>query len=75
MEALTLIGATIRNPEITVIVDILIKALSNPFDHNKKGLNILLKTEFAHFIDIPALSIIIPILEYALTSKDEESKS
>ena len=44
--------------------------MSDPFENNKKGLNILLKTEFAHFIDVPALSLIIPILEYALTSKD-----
>ncbi len=48
----------------------MIKSLSDPFYENKKGLNILLKTEFAHFIDVPALSLIIPILEYALTSKD-----
>ena len=55
-------------------MDVLIKSLSDPFYENKKGLNILLKTEFAHFIDVPALSLIIPILEYALTSKDQESK-
>lgn len=73
-DALTLIGTTIRNPELTLIVDVLILALSNPFDENKKGLNILLKTEFAHFIDIPALSLIIPIVEYALTSKEQEPK-
>lgn len=73
-DALTLIGTTIRNPELTLIVDVIIKALSNPFDENKKGLNILLKTEFAHFIDVPALSLIIPVIEYALTSKDQTSK-
>lgn len=49
-------------------------ALSNPFDQNHKGLNILLKTEFAHFIDVPSLSVIIPIIKYALMSKDQPSK-
>ena len=70
MEALSLIGQTIRNPELTLIVDVIIKSLANPFDENKKGLNILLKTEFAHFIDVPALSLIIPVIEYGLTSND-----
>jgi hypothetical protein len=73
-EALTLIGSTIRNPELTLIVDVLIKSIADPFYENKKGLNILLKTEFAHFIDVPALSLIVPIIEYALTSRDQESK-
>lgn len=41
-ESLTLIGSSIKNPEISEIVDILIKALSDPFDMNKYGLEILL---------------------------------
>ena len=45
-EALTIIGSTIKNPEIEQIVDVLIKSLSDPFYQNKKGLNILLKTEY-----------------------------
>jgi hypothetical protein len=69
-EALTLIGSTIRNPELTLIVDVLIKSIADPFYENKKGLNILLKTEFVHFIDVPALAMIVPIIEYALTSRD-----
>lgn len=73
-EALALIGTTIRNPEVTQIVDVLIKSLSNPFDENHKGLNILLKTEFAHFIDVPSLSVIIPILEHGLISKQLSQK-
>jgi len=73
-EALTLIGSTIRNPELTLIVDVLIKSIADPFYENRKGLNILLKTEFVHFIDVPALSLIVPIVEYALTSRDQDSK-
>lgn len=33
-----------------------------------------MKTEFVHFIDVPALSLIVPIVEYALTSREQESK-
>ena len=73
-DALALIGTTIRNPEVTQIVDVLIKALSNPFDENHKGLNILLKTEFNHFIDVPSLSVIIPIIEHGLISKQLSQK-
>jgi hypothetical protein len=36
-ESLELIGSTIQNPEISHIADILIRALSNPFDENLKG--------------------------------------
>ncbi|KAL4445680.1 hypothetical protein ABPG74_006231 [Tetrahymena malaccensis] len=69
--SLTLIGSSIKNPEISEIVDILIKALSDPFDLNKSGLEILLKTRFVHYIDAPALSLVIPIVDYALTQKRE----
>ena len=53
-----------------MIVDVLIKSIADPFYENKKGLNILLKTEFVHFIDVPALAMIVPIIEYSLTSRD-----
>jgi hypothetical protein len=35
---------------------------------------ILLKSEFIHYLDIPALSMIVPILDYGLRSRDDESK-
>ena len=63
---MTLIGSTVKNPEISEIVDILIKALSDPFDMNKNGLEILLKTRFVHYIDAPSLALVIPIVDYAL---------
>ncbi len=49
-------------------------ALSDPFYENKKGLEILLKTPFVHYIDIPALSMVIPIIEYGLRSRDSHLK-
>jgi hypothetical protein len=71
---LKVIGSTIKNPEISEIIDILIKSLSDPFYENQKGLNVLLKTTFVHYIDIPALSLVVPIIEYALKSRDSEKK-
>jgi hypothetical protein len=53
---------------------VLIKALSDPFYENKRGLDILLKTSFVHYIDIPALSMVIPIIEYGLRSRDSSLK-
>ena len=64
--ALSEIGSTIKSPEISEISDILIKALSNTYDESLKGLEVLLKTEFVHYIDTASLSLIIPIIEYGL---------
>jgi hypothetical protein len=52
----------------------LINALSDPFDNSKRGLEVLLKTRFTHYIDPPALSIIIPIVDYALRGRNSELK-
>jgi hypothetical protein len=73
-ESLELIGSTIQSPEISQIADILIRALSNPFDENLKGLEALLRTLFRHYIDPPALSLVIPIVDYALRSLDNTQK-
>ena len=73
-DALKVIGKTIKNPEVSENVDILIKAINNPFDENKKGLEVLLKTQFVHYIDIPALSLIIPIIDYGLRSRESALK-
>eukprot|EP01017_Pseudomicrothorax_dubius_P014620 TRINITY_DN17069_c0_g1_i1.p1 TRINITY_DN17069_c0_g1~~TRINITY_DN17069_c0_g1_i1.p1 ORF type:complete len:139 (-),score=41.78 TRINITY_DN17069_c0_g1_i1:5-397(-) len=72
--ALKEIGQTIKNPEISENVDILIKALSDPYEQNKNALSILLKTRFAHMLDPPALSFVMPVLEYALRSRVSEAK-
>lgn len=72
--ALKEIGSTIKNPEISSISDVLIKALSDPYEHNKAGLEVLLKTQFVHYIDTPALSLIIPIIDYGLRNRDPALK-
>ena len=73
-EALELIGSTIKNPEISEVARVLINALSNPFDENIRGLEVLLKTRFVHYVDHPALSLIVPIIDYGLRSRDTEQR-
>lgn len=70
-QSLTLIGSSIKNPEIAEVVDLLIQALSNPFEKNIKGLEVLLQTRFVHYIDAPSLALVIPIIDYALKQKRE----
>jgi hypothetical protein len=72
---LKVIGETIKNPEIFDNIDILISALSDPYHNSKKGLEVLLKTRFSHYIDPPALSVIVPIINYALRGRDSELKT
>jgi|JI61114C2RNA_FD_contig_111_63713_length_6981_multi_3_in_0_out_0_7 hypothetical protein len=74
-EALKVIGETIKNPEIFDSIEILISALSDPYHNSKKGLEVLLKTRFCHYIDPPALSVIVPIINYALRGRDSELKT
>lgn len=57
------------NPEISAIINVLISALADPIDMNRLGLEALLSTHFTHYIDAPSLSLIIPIIDYALTQK------
>lgn len=73
-EALNLIGETIKNPEISSAIDVLIEALQNPFDNSQKAIDILLKTRFSHYIDPPSLSIIVPIIDYCLRGRVTELK-
>jgi hypothetical protein len=73
--SLSLILSTIRNPEISDNRDVLIKSLSDPFHHNTRSLDLLLQTRFMHYIDGPALSLVMPVILYGLKiSKDDQSK-
>jgi len=69
-QALSEIGSTISSPEISEISEVLIKALSNPYDESKKALEVLLQTQFVHYIDTASLSLIIPVIEYGLRNRD-----
>lgn len=56
-------------------MDLLIEALSSPFDCNKKGLNVLLQIQFVHYIDAPSLALVIPIIDYALKQKRDSENT
>ena len=68
VKSLSLILSTIKNPEISQIRDTIILSLSNPFTNNQKSLEALLSIRFMHYIDGPALSLIMPIIIYGLKS-------
>lgn len=75
VSSLSLIVSTIKNPEIIDNRDVLIKSLSDPFHFNNRSLDLLLQTRFQHYIDGPALSLIMPIIIYGLKfSNDNTSK-
>ena len=68
------IASTIKNPEIVDNADILIKAIQYPFDCSKNALEMLMETQFYHYLDPPSLALIIPILDYNLKAQNEELK-
>ena len=68
------IASTIKNPEIVDNADILIKAIQNPFESSKNALEMMMETEFYHYLDPPSLALIIPILDYNLKSENAELK-
>ena len=68
------IASTIKNPEIVDNSDILIKAIQNPFDSSKNALEMMMETQFYHYLDPPSLALIIPIIDYNLKAQNIELK-
>jgi HEAT repeat protein len=73
-EALDEISTVIRNPEISSISALLLKALTDPADHTTKALEGLIETEFLHAIDAPSLALIVPILHRGLRDRGATTK-
>lgn len=59
-------GDVISNPEIKGLVNVLLKALSDPTKHTDAALDSLLKVSFVHYLDAPSLALIVRILERGL---------
>lgn len=59
-------GEVISNPEIKSVVDILLKALSDPTKFTDEALDSLIKIQFLHFLDAPSLALVVRILERGL---------
>lgn len=73
-EALLEISTVVRNPEISSISPILLKALTDPADCTIKALESLIETEFLHAIDAPSLALIVPILHRGLRERGATTK-
>ncbi|OBT57286.1 hypothetical protein VE04_03456 [Pseudogymnoascus sp. 24MN13] len=59
-------GEVISNPEIKGLVDILLKALSDPTKYTDDALDALIKVSFVHYLDAPSLALVVRILERGL---------
>jgi hypothetical protein len=73
-EALDEITTVIRNPEISALSPILLKALTDPADNTITALEALIGTEFLHAIDAPSLALIVPILHRGLRDRAATTK-
>ncbi|KAF2687784.1 translational activator [Lentithecium fluviatile CBS 122367] len=59
-------GEVISNPEVKSVVNILLKALSDPTKYTDDALDALIKIQFAHYLDAPSLALVVRILERGL---------
>ncbi|RAL64414.1 hypothetical protein DID88_001890 [Monilinia fructigena] len=51
-------GEVINNPEIKSLVDVLLKALSDPTKYTDNALDSLIKVSFVHYLDSPSLLLL-----------------
>lgn len=72
--ALDEISTVIRNPEISSISSVLLKALTDPADNTLRALEALIQTEFLHAIDAPSLALVVPILHRGLRDRTATTK-
>lgn len=62
-------GEVINNPEIKSLVDILLKALSDPTKWTDDALDALIKVSFVHYLDAPSLALVVRILQRGLADR------
>lgn len=72
--ALQQVGSVIKNPEIAALVPTLLKGLSDPNEHTKYSLDILLQTTFVNSIDAPSLALLVPIVHRGLRVRSADTK-
>lgn len=51
-------GEVISNPEVKDVVDVLLKALSDPTKYTDDALDVLMKVSFVHYLDAPSLALV-----------------
>ncbi|RCI08649.1 hypothetical protein L249_4795 [Ophiocordyceps polyrhachis-furcata BCC 54312] len=62
-------GEVISNPEIKGLVDVLLKALSDPTRYGDEALESLIGVQFIHYLDAPSLALIARILQRGLSGR------
>lgn len=67
-------GDVISNPEIKGLVNILLKALSDPTKYTDDALDALLKVSFVHYLDAPSLALVVRILERGLGDRSNTKR-
>nr|GMC70791.1 eIF-2-alpha kinase activator GCN1 isoform X17 [Ipomoea batatas] len=72
--ALQQVGSVIKNPEISALVPTLLMGLTEPNEHTKYSLDILLQTTFVNTIDAPSLALLVPIVHRGLRERSAETK-
>jgi hypothetical protein len=67
-------GEVINNPEIKSLVDVLLKALSDPTKYTEESLDALIKVQFVHYLDAPSLALVTRILQRGLGDRSNTKR-
>ncbi|KAI1500346.1 armadillo-type protein [Biscogniauxia marginata] len=67
-------GEVIENPEVKGLVDILLKALSDPTKYTDDALDALIKVQFVHYLDAPSLALVTRILQRGLDDRSNTKR-
>ncbi|KAH9883522.1 translational activator GCN1 [Xylariomycetidae sp. FL2044] len=67
-------GEVIENPEVKSLVDILLKALSDPTKYTDGALDSLIKVQFVHYLDAPSLALVTRILQRGLGDRSNTKR-
>jgi hypothetical protein len=67
-------GEVISNPEVKSLVDVLLKALSDPTKYTDEALDSLIKVQFVHYLDAPSLALVTRILQRGLGDRSNTKR-
>ena len=67
-------GEVINNPEVKSLVDILLKALSDPTKYTDEALDSLIGVQFVHYLDAPSLALVSRILQRGLGDRSNTKR-
>lgn len=73
-QSLKRFGEVISNPEVKSLVDILLKALSDPTKYTDEALDSLIKVQFVHYLDAPSLALVSRILQRGLGDRSNTKR-